>query len=143
MPFVINRIPSEEFGIAVHGVGILTRTGTHLKLIRSCHNCNRQVADHFHPQIGGGHFFFSAFGRTPPLLPLVRDPHPTTPLFTTEHDGKKTLGPIVIWIATHPGTTTTQNACDSSPDILHILEDNGVNGAVVEWYEGSVERLAG
>ena len=66
-----------------------------------------------------------------------------TVCFTTEHDGKKTLGPIVIWIATHPGTTTTQNACDSSPDILHILEDNGVNGAVVEWYEGSVERLAG
>ena len=42
--------------------------------------------------------------------------------FTTEHeDGKKTLGPIVIWIATHPGTTTTQNVHDLSPDILHIL----------------------
>ena len=68
----------------------------------------------------------------------------TTVRFTTEHeDGKKTLGPIVIWIAAHPGTTTTQNAHDVSPDILHILEDNGVNGAVVEWYEGSVERLAG
>ena len=66
MPFVINRIPSEEFGIAIRSVGILTRTGTHLKLIRSCHNCNRQVADHFHPQIGGCQIFFSAFGRTPP-----------------------------------------------------------------------------
>ena len=68
----------------------------------------------------------------------------TTVRFTTEHeDGNKTIGPIIIWIATHPGTTTTQNACDVSPDILHILEDNGVNGAIVEWYKGSVERLAG
>ena len=86
MPFVMNRIPSEEFSIAVCSVGILTRTGTHLKLIRSCHNCNRQVADHFHPQIGGGHFFFSAFGRTPPLLPLVRDPRPATPLGEVRED---------------------------------------------------------
>ena len=67
MPFVINRIPSEEFGITVCSVGILTRTGTHLKLIQSCHNCNRQVADHFHPQIGGGHFFF--FGLRPDTPP--------------------------------------------------------------------------
>jgi len=67
-----------------------------------------------------------------------------TARFTTEHeDGKKTLGPIVIWVATHPGATTTKNACDVSPDVLHILEDNGVKGAVVEWYEGSVEKLAG
>jgi len=27
-----------------------------------------------------GHFFFSAFGQTPPLLPLVRDPRSATPL---------------------------------------------------------------
>ena len=67
MPFVINRIPSEEFGISVRSVGILTRTGTHLKLIRSCHNCNRQVADHFHPQIGGGSLFF--FGLRPDTPP--------------------------------------------------------------------------
>ena len=25
-------------------------------------------------------FFFSAFGQTPPLLPLVQDPRPATPL---------------------------------------------------------------
>lgn len=67
-----------------------------------------------------------------------------TARFTTEHeDGTKTLGPIVIWVASHPGTTTAENARDVSPDILHILEDNGVEGVVVEWYEGSVEKLAG
>ena len=62
---------------------------------------------------------------------------------TRDEDGKKTLGPIVIWIATHPNTTRAENARDASPDILHILEDHKVDGAVVEWYEGSVEKLSG
>ena len=62
---------------------------------------------------------------------------------TRDEDGKKTLGPIVIWIATHPNTASVENARDASPDILHILEDHKVDGAVVEWYEGSVEKLSG
>ncbi|KAF9076290.1 hypothetical protein BDP27DRAFT_1380351 [Rhodocollybia butyracea] len=48
---------------------------------------------------------------------------------TSDEHGKKTLGPI--------------NACDVSPDILHILKDHKVEGAVVEWYEGSAEKLSG
>ncbi|KAJ3836593.1 hypothetical protein EV361DRAFT_940339 [Lentinula raphanica] len=53
-----------------------------------------------------------------------------------EEDGSETLGPIVIWIATHPGTTSAQAARDASPHILRILESHSVHGAVVEWYEG-------
>jgi hypothetical protein len=62
---------------------------------------------------------------------------------THGEDGKDTLGPIVIWIATHPKTTTAEKVYDASPDILALLEANGVEGAVVEWYEGSIERLSG
>jgi hypothetical protein len=62
---------------------------------------------------------------------------------TRDEDGKKTLGPIVIWIATHPNTTSAENARDASPDILRILKQHNVEGAVVEWYEGSVEKLTG
>ena len=62
---------------------------------------------------------------------------------TRDEDGKKTLGPIVIWIATHPNSTSAEDARDASPDILRILEEHNVKGAVVEWYEGSVERLSG
>ena len=67
----------------------------------------------------------------------------TARFVTHGEDGKDTLGPIVIWIATHPGTTTAENAHDASPGILALLEANGVEGAVVEWYEGAVERLSG
>jgi hypothetical protein len=63
--------------------------------------------------------------------------------FTHGEDGEGSLGPIVIWIATHPGTTTAENAYDASPDIISLLEEFGVKGAVIEWYEGSVETLAG
>ena len=62
---------------------------------------------------------------------------------THGEDGKDTLGPVVIWIATHPNTTTAESAHDASPDILALLEANGVKGAVVEWYEGAVEKLSG
>ena len=62
---------------------------------------------------------------------------------THGEDGKDTLCPVVIWIATHPNTTTAENAHDASPDILALLEANGVKGAVVEWYEGAVEKLSG
>lgn len=62
---------------------------------------------------------------------------------TRNKQGRKKLGPIVIWIATHPNTTTAENARDASPRILRILEQQNVKDAVVEWYEGSVEKLIG
>ncbi|KAG6887384.1 hypothetical protein C0995_015686 [Termitomyces sp. Mi166 len=58
-------------------------------------------------------------------------------------DDKDTIGPVVIWISTHPTTTTAENAYDASQDILALLEANGVESVVVEWYEGTVERLSG
>ncbi|KAH9081743.1 hypothetical protein EDB83DRAFT_2334483 [Lactarius deliciosus] len=67
----------------------------------------------------------------------------TARFVTHGEDGKDTLGPIVIWIATHPTTTTAENAHDASPDILALLKDNGVEGAVVEWFEGAVVKLSG
>jgi hypothetical protein len=67
----------------------------------------------------------------------------TARFVTHGEDGKDTLGPVVIWIATHPTTATAENAHDASPDILALLKANGVEGAVVEWYEGAVERLSG
>ena len=62
------RNPSEEFGIAVRSVGILTRTRTHLRSLTTST-----------PELVGVTFFFG-LRPTPPLLPLVRDPHPATPL---------------------------------------------------------------
>jgi hypothetical protein len=67
----------------------------------------------------------------------------TARFVTHGEDGKDTLGPVVTWIATHPTTTTAENAHDASPDILALLKANGVEGAVVEWYEGAVEKLSG
>ncbi|KZV67004.1 hypothetical protein PENSPDRAFT_654432 [Peniophora sp. CONT] len=57
--------------------------------------------------------------------------------------GKDALGPIVIWTAVYPATTTAENAHHASPDILALLGANGVEGAVVEWYEGAPEKLSG
>jgi hypothetical protein len=57
---------------------------------------------------------------------------------TDGEDGNGTRGPVVIWIATYPDTTTAENAHDASPGILAILETNRVDGAVVKWYEGAV-----
>ena len=51
---------------------------------------------------------------------------------TRDKEGKKTLGSIVIWIAAHPNTTSAKNARDASPEILEILEEHNVHGAVVE-----------
>ena len=62
---------------------------------------------------------------------------------THGEDGRDTLGPVVIWIATHPTTTTAENSHAASLGILTLLKDNGVKDVVVEWYEGTVERLSG
>ncbi|KAG8771467.1 hypothetical protein FRC12_003592 [Ceratobasidium sp. 428] len=63
--------------------------------------------------------------------------------FATYDDQKnKTLSPVTLWIATHPGTTTPQQCLDISPAVLSILEEYGVKGVVIEWYEASVKQLA-
>ncbi|CUA73609.1 hypothetical protein RSOLAG22IIIB_10910 [Rhizoctonia solani] len=61
---------------------------------------------------------------------------------TYDDEMKKTLSPITLWIATQPGTTTPQQCRDISPAVLRILEDNGVKGVVIEWYEAAVKELA-
>ena len=66
----------------------------------------------------------------------------TARFVTHGEDGNNTRGPVVIWIATHPTTTTAENAYDASPEILALLKAGGVEGVVVEWYEGVVERLS-
>jgi len=66
-----------------------------------------------------------------------------TARFVTHGEDRDSLGPVVIWIATYPTTTAAENAHDASPAILALLEANGVEGAVVEWYEGAVEKLSG
>ena len=67
----------------------------------------------------------------------------TARFVTHGEDGKDTIGPVVIWISTHPTTTTAENAHDASPGILALLKANGVEDVVVEWYEGAVEKLSG
>ena len=66
-----------------------------------------------------------------------------TARFSTVEDGKETFGPVVVWIAVRPNTTTAGAVRDATPDILRILADAQITDVVVEWYEGSVERLAG
>ncbi|KAI0644082.1 hypothetical protein C8Q79DRAFT_914118, partial [Trametes meyenii] len=53
-----------------------------------------------------------------------------------EENGEEVFGPVVVWIAVHPNTTTAGAVRDATPDILHILNDAQVTGVVVEWYEG-------
>ncbi|KZT00483.1 uncharacterized protein LAESUDRAFT_764553 [Laetiporus sulphureus 93-53] len=60
-----------------------------------------------------------------------------------EATGKRALGPIVVWIATHPDTTGPAQAQEASPEILDVFKGHGVLGVVAEWYEGTVERLDG
>jgi hypothetical protein len=62
--------------------------------------------------------------------------------FSTVEDGKdETLGPIVVWIAVRPNTTSTGAVRDATLDMLHILADVQITDVVVEWYEASVVRL--
>lgn len=55
-----------------------------------------------------------------------------------EDDGTETWGPFTVWIAVHPNTTKAAAVRDITPDILQVLNDAQVYGAVVEWYEGTV-----
>ncbi|KAH7327714.1 hypothetical protein B0J17DRAFT_580826 [Rhizoctonia solani] len=64
--------------------------------------------------------------------------------FSIEYeDDQKTIGPVVVWVALHPNRNTASDARDVSPDVLQILVEHGVKDAVVEWYEGAVEKLTG
>lgn len=64
--------------------------------------------------------------------------------FSTVEDGKEeTLGPVVVWIAVRPDTTSAEAVHDATPDILNILAESQIDNVTVEWYEGSVERLVG
>ena len=75
---------------------------------------------------------------------IIRYSAITTARFSThDDDGNDKFGPIVIWIATHPFTTTAENAHNISPAILSLLKANGVEGVVTEWYEGAVENFSG
>lgn len=56
----------------------------------------------------------------------------TARFVTHSQDEEGTIGPIVIWIATDPTTTTAKNAHDASPAIPALLKANRVEGAVVE-----------
>ncbi|CAE6475016.1 unnamed protein product [Rhizoctonia solani] len=62
---------------------------------------------------------------------------------TLNDDMEKDMGPLVIWVATHPGTTSAEKARDVSPAVLSILVKHGIEGAVVEWIEGKPEPLTG
>ncbi|KAG8703426.1 hypothetical protein FRC11_010730, partial [Ceratobasidium sp. 423] len=59
-------------------------------------------------------------------------------------DGEDTLSPVVIiWITTYPGSMTANDTHFASPDILALLRANGMQGAVMEWFKGSVKKLSG
>ncbi|KAF4623360.1 hypothetical protein D9613_001403 [Agrocybe pediades] len=57
--------------------------------------------------------------------------------------GEEIFGPVVVWIVVPPNTANAEAVRDATPDILNILNDAQVTGVVVEWYEGTVERLGG
>lgn len=65
--------------------------------------------------------------------------------FSTVKDGKEeeTFGPVVVWIAVRPNTTNAQAIHNATPDILDILAESQITNVVIEWYEGSVQRLVG
>ena len=60
-----------------------------------------------------------------------------------EENGEEVFGPVVVWIAVHPNTTNAGAVRDFTPNVLHILNDAQITGVVVEWIEGTVERLDG
>jgi hypothetical protein len=56
---------------------------------------------------------------------------------------KGTLGPAVIWVGVHPGSTSSDTAHKVSQEILALLWEHGVKDAVVEWHEAVLQKLAG
>ena len=62
---------------------------------------------------------------------------------THGEDEEDTLGPVVVWIAVHPASTSPDTAHKVSQFILKLLEQNGVENAEVEWHEAVTSRLIG
>ncbi|KAG8988539.1 hypothetical protein FRB93_004030 [Tulasnella sp. JGI-2019a] len=60
-----------------------------------------------------------------------------------KENGKETFGPVVVWISVHPNTTNAGAVHNVTPKVLHILNNTQVTSVVVEWYEGTIERLDG
>ncbi|KAG8681505.1 hypothetical protein FRC11_001033, partial [Ceratobasidium sp. 423] len=58
-------------------------------------------------------------------------------------EDKGSLGPIVIWVSVHPGSTSSDTAHAVSQDILELLWKNQVKDAVVKWQEAILQKLAG
>jgi len=56
-------------------------------------------------------------------------------------EAKGSLGPVVIWVSVIPGSTSADTAHEVSQEILSLLLQNRVEGVVVEWCEGVVQRL--
>ncbi|KAF8658393.1 hypothetical protein AX16_002002 [Volvariella volvacea WC 439] len=52
------------------------------------------------------------------------------------------LGPAVVWIAIPPKSSEAGTVRDATPDILRILADAQITGVAVEWYLGTIKRLA-
>ena len=52
------------------------------------------------------------------------------------------LGPPVIWIGIHPGSTSSNAAHKVSQEILALLWKHEVKDAVVEWHGSVLQRLA-
>jgi hypothetical protein len=53
------------------------------------------------------------------------------------------LGPVVIWIAVYPSSTTPATAKIVSDEIISLLRENGIEGVVIEWCEATLAKLAG
>ena len=58
--------------------------------------------------------------------------------FVTSEDN---TGIVVLWISTHPGTTTSTIAREVTPRILLFLQEYGVQDVNVEWFESSIVLL--
>ena len=53
------------------------------------------------------------------------------------------LGPVVVWLGTKPGSTSSDTAHEVSQEILTLLGQHGVNDIVIEWREAVLQRLGG
>lgn len=58
-----------------------------------------------------------------------------------EGDRDEYLGPVVVWIAIPPNSAKAGAVRDATPDILHILADAQITDVVVEWYQGTIEKV--
>ncbi|KAG8740970.1 hypothetical protein FRC10_003508 [Ceratobasidium sp. 414] len=58
-------------------------------------------------------------------------------------EAEGSLGPVVIWVGVIPNSTSSDTAHDVSQEILKLLQDHGVEDAIVEWREAILQRLAG